>query len=297
MAIGEFFRRDQHGGRTIGQRRGGARRHGAFLVEGRLQAGQNLLGRIGADQAVLGHIARLGVDRHDLVGQTTRGACLGGLLLAGDGELLLLGAGDLVLLRNILGGLAHAHIGSRPRGGEFGIGQRVIAAHRHAAHRLDPGADERLARADLDLAHGDMDGRHGRSAEAVHRHAADRERQVRQQADEARDVHPLLALGKGAAQDDVLDLRGIDAGPVDQATNHLRGQVIGTNPCERALASLGEGRAGIACDHDVGHPILSLWACGLTLRCVTYPIRQHNKQLDRNRQPGMVEKRYRRATR
>ena len=58
-------------------------------------------------------------------------------------------------------------------------------------------------------------------------HAAHRFRQARQQADEARDIQALLALGKGAAQDEILDILRL-ATPVlpTRPRDHLRGQIV-----------------------------------------------------------------------
>nr|GFD39977.1 hypothetical protein [Tanacetum cinerariifolium] len=105
--------------------------------------------------------------------------------------------------------------------------------------------------------HRDVNRAHRRAAEAVHRHAADRQRQVGEQADHPRDVEALFTLGEGAAEDDVLDRRRIHLGLVEQPANHLRGEIVGADPGEIALAGKVEGRAGVAGDDDVGHEILS----------------------------------------
>ena len=51
----------------------------------------------------------------------------------------------------------------------------------------------------------------GRAAQPVDGRAAGRQRQAGHQADDAGDVHPLLALLLGVAHHDVFDLVGIDA--------------------------------------------------------------------------------------
>ncbi len=74
-----------------------------------------------------------------------------------------------------------------------------------------------------------MDRLHRRAAEAIDRGAGDRERQIGQEADQARDVEALLALGEGAADDQVLDGFGICRGPVHERADHLRGKFVGSD--------------------------------------------------------------------
>ncbi len=57
-----------------------------------------------------------------------------------------------------------------------------------------------------DGAGGDVDGGHRGAAEAVDGGARDGKRQAGEQADQPRDVKALLALGEGAAEDQVLDI-------------------------------------------------------------------------------------------
>ena len=64
----------------------------------------------------------------------------------------------------------------------------------------------------LDRAGGHVDRLHGRAAEPVDRGARHIERQIGQETDQARHVQALLALREGAADDQVLDVGGIDAG-------------------------------------------------------------------------------------
>ena len=118
------------------------------------------------------------------------------------------------------------------------IGTRVMLS--------TPRAHEHVAGAHRDRAGGDMDRRHRRAAKAVDGGAADRFRQSRHQADEAGDVKALLALGEGAAHEHILDVLGVDAGPGDEAGDHLRGEVVRPDRNEFALFRQGERRARIA---------------------------------------------------
>src|SRR5208283_1631660 len=138
------------------------------------------------------------------------GGC-GGAPVAADGESLLFAARDLPFAGDVLGGLAHADVSGGHGLHQRRVDQRIVAVHRHAAHALDAGANEDLTRAKRDLAGGDVDRLHGRSAEPVDGDTGDRQRQISQQANQTGDVEALLALGKGAADDYVLDVLRVDA--------------------------------------------------------------------------------------
>src|SRR5438132_297272 len=83
----------------------------------------------------------------------------------------------------------------------------------------------------------------------------------------AGDVEPLLALGKGAADDEVLEVAYRNAGALDQPADHRRGEIVGPHPGERALAGEMEGRAGIAGDHHVLHRALLSWSGPAAAAC------------------------------
>ena len=247
-----FLAGDEHRARAIRQRRGSARRHRALRAERGLEAGQRLGGGVGTRRTVFAHRACLGDDRDDLIGEFACCLCGASLLLAFDREGFLLCAVDLIFGRDIFRRVAHAHIGGAALG-EVRIGHRVEAHHRHPAHRFDTGADEHLARAELNLPGGDVDRAHRGAAETVDRHAADRQRQVGEQADKARDVEALLPFRKGASHDDVLDIGGVHAGPLDKAAHHLCREIIGPHPRQRALARRMKGGTGKTRNNHVSH--------------------------------------------
>ncbi len=180
--------------------------------------------------------------------------------MAFDCELFLALARDAVFAGKVLRRDAHRDIGLRIALDQAGIGHRVEAQHRHPAHRFDAGAEEGLAGAELDGARGDVDRLHRRAAEAVHRRPGDVERQVGEEADQAGDVEPLLALGEGAADDEVFEVADRNAGALDQPADDGGGKVVGPHPGERALAGEMEGRADIAGDHHVLHRALLSWS-------------------------------------
>ncbi len=78
-------------------------------------------------------------------------------------------------------------------------------------------------------------------------------RQAGEQPDDARDVVALRAFGIGAAQDDVLEQRGVEVGALEQAGDDLGRQRVGANAREGTLAREVERGTGIGSDdgfHD-----------------------------------------------
>ena len=236
--------------RPVGERGRGARGHRPVLEERGLQVRQPFQARLLADAAVAVDACGPDLDRHDLGAEASVGARRRGPPLALQRERLLLLARDLVALRDVLRGLAHAHVRGGIRLVQGGVGQRVVSAHRHPRHRLDPGADEGVARVHPHRARSHVDRLHRRSAEAVDGGARHRDRQRSgQQCDEACDVESLLALGERAADDEILHVVGIEPGAFDDAAHHLRREVVGAELHERALAREGERRTAVGRDH------------------------------------------------
>ena len=82
-----------------------------------------------------------------------------------------------------------------------------------------------------------VDGLEARTAQPVDGLAADLDREVRQQQRHPGDVAVVLAGLVGAAEDDVLDERRVDAGTVDEGTQHSGGQVVRPDARERAAVA------------------------------------------------------------
>ena len=80
------------------------------------------------------------------------------------------------------------------------------------------------------------------AAQPVDRQAADLDRQPGEQERHPGDVPVVLTGLVGAAEDHVLDQRGIDPGPVHDGTDRGGGEVIGPNGCEGAAVST-DGRS------------------------------------------------------
>ena len=140
--------------------------------------------------------------------------------------------------------------------------QRAVAARerrvrlrrheRRPRHRLDAAGDEEVAVARDDGVAGADDRGQTRGAEPVDRHAGDRFRQAGEQRGEPRDVAVVLAGLVGAAEPDVLDLAGVDAGALDGRGDRGGGQVVRTDAGEPAAVA-ADRRADGREDHGARH--------------------------------------------
>jgi hypothetical protein len=208
-------------GGAVGELRRGARRDPAVLLEGRLELGERLEVRIGADALVGLDRAVRRLDRHDLA---VEAPLLGGGRRAAmrlHRELVHLGPGDLPLLGDALG--------AEPLGNEVEAVQELLRPRvaeqlddphrrvdRDVVHVLDAGGDHELMAPRGDEGRPVADRRLGRPAAAVDRDRRDLDRITRLQPGVARDIARLLAERRGAAGDHVLDLSGVDTGALDQ---------------------------------------------------------------------------------
>ena len=139
--------------------------------------------------------------------------------------------------------------GCRPLGGlveqrVLGAGQGVRAALGEPGNRLHAGGDERVAFAGLDRMEGHPDGLQRRRTVAVDGGA--RQEVVAQlDGDDAGHVEALLASGQAAAQDQVVDLVGVQLGYlVQRGAHHLGRQVVGPDADQRPFHGAPDGRTG-----------------------------------------------------
>ena len=176
------------------------------------------------------------LDRRDLVGELARLLGLQCTQVRLERERVLRFAADLPLRRDLLGRQAHA-VGDADvlvPGQDLGVERRLVAAHRHEAHRLGAAGDEHVGLADADAIGGHLDGGDPRGAEAVHRHAGHRVRQ-RELSRDACHVHALLGLGERAADDRVLDRLRIQRRHLRQRAADRRDQQV-VGPCVPEVA-------------------------------------------------------------
>src|SRR5204863_7393474 len=94
-----------------------------------------------------------------------------------------------------------------------------------------------------------------RAALPVDRRPRGLDRQPGEEADHARDVEALLALLVGAAEDDILDRRGIEAPAREERPHAHDAQVVGADVLEDALLrmSLPDGGADSVDHYDFAH--------------------------------------------
>ena len=108
-------------------------------------------------------------------------------------------------------------------------------AHRDVAHVLDARADRGVVDAGGDQGGGEVDGLLGGAALAVDRRGGRLDRQTGLEPGVAADVEHLLAVLLDTAGDDVLDLRGVDAGALDHLGVGLAEQLVGVGVLVVAL--------------------------------------------------------------
>ena len=102
--------------------------------------------------------------------------------------------------------------------GRIGLGHDV----RRPGHRLDAAADEHVAVADCDGVGRRVDRLQPAAAQPVDGQPADLDRQAGQEDGHPRDIAVVLAGLIGAAEDDVLDARGVDARAIDDGPQDER---------------------------------------------------------------------------
>src|ERR1019366_3840924 len=90
-------------------------------------------------------------------------------------------------------------------------------------------------------------------------------RQTSAQRRDARDVHALLSLGHGAAEDDILDLFGIDLRHAfERALDGHSGQIIGTRRPQSSFVSFANRRTHGTNNYDFTHSKLLAISCRLS---------------------------------
>ena len=249
MLAGVILAGHQHRRRAVGQRRGAAGGDRTRGVEGRGQTGQRRCRGLGPDAAI-------GLDTGNLDNfaiETSTGARLSRLGLGGGGEGVLGRARQGVAPGKVLGGATHRLVGGGIALGQTGMGHRIEAHHRHPGHRFDTATNKGVAGAAGDRPGGHVHRLHRGATVTVDRGGGDAQRQTGEKADGAGDVQPLLAFGKGAADDQILEVGRGDAGAANQFADHGGGEIVGPGAGQAALTGRSERRADIARDDGVLH--------------------------------------------
>jgi hypothetical protein len=190
----------------------------------------------------------------DLVEEAAGGDGGQGLLVGGEGEGVLLLAADAVVVGDALGGEAHGEIGAGVVVDEPGIGGEPIAAEGDERHRFGASGDDGVGGARGDAIGGERDCLQAGGAEAVDGHGGAGDGQAGAEAGDARDVHPLLSLGRGAAEDDVFNLRLVQLrDALERSVDGVGGEVVRAGGAQGAARGLAGGGADGGCNDDVSH--------------------------------------------
>jgi hypothetical protein len=161
-----------------------------------------------------------------------------------EGEQILILAADAVFFRDALGGETHGHVGLGTLFHQFGIRGDLVPAHGKHRHAFQASSENHFGVAEIYPVGSESDALQARRTIAVDRHARRRLRQARHEADEAGDVHALLGLRHGAAENHVFDVFGFDAGSAfHHFADGMRRQAVGAHVGERTPAALGYGSA------------------------------------------------------
>jgi hypothetical protein len=243
---------------------------GAVGPEDRLELADLLVGGSRSGAVVGAHRAAVRqFHGHDLALEEAALDGVLGAVLAADAPVVLVFAADPAQDGDVLGGLTHRDVdvgdvvvfagivpilgtlggGRRALRGfveqrVLGIGQRVRAALDEPGHRLDAGRDEGVALAGLDRVESHPDGLQRRRTVAVDG-GAGQEVVAELDGDHAGHVEALLAAGQAAAQDQVVDLVGVERLDfVECGAHHLRGQVVRPDADQRPFHGAPDGRTG-----------------------------------------------------
>ena len=127
-----------------------------------------------------------------------------------------------------------------------------------AGDRLDAAGHHHWDAIDDHPLGGDGDRLQPGGAEAVHGGARRRDGQARPQRDLAGDIAACGALGERAPHDDVLDLGGVEAGPLHGRADDVGAERRAVRQVQGAAPGLRQARAGGGDDRCVGHGALPL---------------------------------------
>ena len=137
---------------------------------------------------------------------------------------------------------------------EPGIGADFVAPHGHHAHGFGASGDDDLSAAAANAIGGHGNRLQAGGAEAVDGHGRRANRQAGAQGRDAGDVHSLLRLRHGTAQDHVFDLVAIKLGHAGEgAFDRGRGQIVGARRGQRTSTGLADGGSDSADDDGVSH--------------------------------------------
>ena len=257
--LGGLRGREQARGRAVGEPGRVARAHAAARAERRLQSGERLHGRVGAQElvAVGDAPALVAEDRHRHHGRAHHAVLPGrrGLALRLGGEAIGVLPRELrEAVVQVLGRRAHhrGRLVDQALGDEARVEVDVLA-HRMVAHVLDAAGEDDVGRAHRDLARAGRDRGERSRAHAVDGHPRDGRRDAREQRDVAPEREALVADLGGRRHHDVADpLRRELRIAAQHLAHDLHGHVVCARLPEEALRPrLAEGGAHTVDEDDL----------------------------------------------
>ena len=252
---------EERGRRAVGEPGGVAGGDAAARAERRLQRGEAVEARVGAEELVaLGDLPAVVGEhrhRHDRLAHDAVRPRGGGALLRREREgvrALARDRGEAVV--EVLGGPAHHRRGlvDEPLGDEARVEVDVVA-HRVVAHVLDAAGERDVGRAEGDLAGRGGDRGQRAGAHPVDREAGDGLGDAGEEGDVPAERQALVADLRRGGEDDVADPLGRDLRVAAQElADRLDRHVVGARPPELALrAGLAERRAHPVDEEDLAH--------------------------------------------
>src|SRR5438552_2141596 len=246
---------EQYGGGAVADLRGVTGGHLPALLEGRDERRELLERRVAtwALVAVGGAASREG-DRYEFVLEAPLLVGRDRALVRAEGEAVRILSADALPLGQDLRRLSHEHHGGREAIEELPVRVRALP-HGDVPHVLHATRDDDVGVPGRDRVGAEVDGLEARPALPVDRRPRDLDRQPGEETDHARDVEALLALLVGAAEDDILDRRGIEAPAREERPHAHDAQVVGADVLEDALLrmSLPDGGADSVDHYDFAH--------------------------------------------
>ena len=242
----------------------------AVGLERRLQAGEALGRRAGADALVTGvllaefvdlaavAVEDLGVHGDDLVVEAALVRGLLAALLGLGAERVEVFAGDAPLVGDHVGADALGHeaadrcVASHDGRAERDRAGRDRGAHRRGRHDLDAGGDRDVVRAGDDALGGEVGGLLARTALAVDGGGGHRLGPTGAEHGVAADVEALATDLHDATHDHVVDQRGVEVVALGERLEHFGGEVGGVPPGQTSISLAASGADGVD-DNGVGH--------------------------------------------
>src|SRR5260370_13621671 len=135
-----------------------------------------------------------------------------------------------------------------------GVGGGFVAGYGGGGDGFGAARDDDFGGAATNAFGGEGDGLQAGRTEAVDGHGGGVHGKAGAEGGDARDVHALLAFGHGAAEDDVVDLLGVDGGHAgERFLDGESGEIVGARGAQRSFVGAAYGSADGRDDYGFGH--------------------------------------------